>query len=136
MSTNNEDPRPKSMAEALRRFYAIQNHIRPVERNPLPAQALEEARLLAGWIDVQGELLRLCSVMEETYNRLSDEEAGTPLADLLLLIQNHLGTIAEASLAVEELEWAIHQHELAVVTGQPPGQGPERAGNGHRPGVQ
>ncbi len=132
MSTNTEDRRPKSMAEALRRFHAIQRHIRPVERNPLPAQALKEARLLAGWINVQGELLRLCSVMEETYNRLSDEEAGTPLADLLLVIQEHLGAIAEAAFMVNELNWAIHQHELAAATGQPP----ERVGNGHRPQVQ
>ena len=119
MSTNNEDRRPKSMAEALRRFHAIQPHFHSVVRNPLPAEAVKETRLLAGWMDVQGELLRLGRLMEEAYVRLSDDERDTPLADLLLVIQNHLGTIAEAALAVEELEWAIHQHELAATKAKP-----------------
>lgn len=105
------DRRPASMHDAISRASRLLGQVG--DKKTLSPEALDEAQLLAGWIDLEGTARRIRVLVamgvEEVANLPGVTDATfAPLVSALDLLDQ----LAEAAFMVENLQHHLHQHEL------------------------
>jgi len=81
---------------------------------PLSPDVLDEARCLASWLGIDDEIANLAAALRVLLDNLSDADVEPGMLSALALLADRADEIADAARVVRDLDFRLHQHDLAV----------------------
>lgn len=110
---NHPDRRPTSLHKALLRMESLRQSLEGCQAHILDTEQAAEAANLYQWIDIEGELDGLRTVLLEAAERLVNIEEAAPFMAPVWLVLDRLDALADAAHAKDDLAHYLKVHEIA-----------------------